>query len=131
MFQSNGDRWPLWDQEFEADDQADDNKPTERQPGEHKTTDKKISNSKKKQPQDEKFSRQEAIKLASLGTELLAGVLVGTLLGWAISRFVGRGAPWIIAIGVIVGAAAGFLNIYRAIVGLEQKEEQRRRDSSK
>jgi F0F1-type ATP synthase assembly protein I len=36
-----------------------------------------------------------------------------------------------IILGVIVGATAGFLNVYNAIMELERKEEQRKRDSSK
>lgn len=131
MLQSdNGDRWPLWDQEFETSDESDEGKASEKKPTEHKVNDKKISTTKEKRSQAVKPSSQNAWNYISLGTELVAGVFVGTLLGWGVSRFFSRGAPLIIAIGVILGAAAGFLNLYRAFVEQVQKEEQKQSGSS-
>jgi F0F1-type ATP synthase assembly protein I len=72
------------------------------------------------------MSRGQFMKLTSIGTELLAAVLVGTFLGWAVNRMLGNRYPWIIAIGVIVGAMAGMLNIYRLIVEEEEKDRQQR-----
>lgn len=141
MLQSNGDRWPLWDQEFEKDDEVEEGRADEEKHIEHKVankvTDKKIATHevthKERQPRDTvpsgKFSRQDAMHLVNLGTELFASVLVGTLLGWAVSHYIGGGA-FAIAVGVVIGAAAGFLNLYRVIVEEERKEEQKRRGSS-
>ncbi|MBE0446506.1 MAG: AtpZ/AtpI family protein [Actinobacteria bacterium] len=128
MLQSD-DRWPLWDQEFEADDEVNEGKADEKKPTGYKETDKKIPTSKERQPQAIKSSPQNAWKFLSLGTDFLAGVLIGTFLGWVVSRFIG-GGPWAIVVGVIIGAAAGFLGVYRTIVEEDQKEEQKRRGSS-
>ena len=50
----------------------------------------------------------------SLGTEMAACVLIGTLLGYLADRWLGT-RPWILLIGFIFGAAAGFRNLYRFI----------------
>mgnify|MGYP000153287371 CR=1 FL=1 len=142
MLQSNDDRWPLWDDKFdvEPDNTVEETKTANGEQVENKIssehkisskiTDKKILARKEKQEQNIASARQELLRFASLGTELLASVLVGTLLGWVVSRLFG-GAPWVLAIGVVIGAAAGFLNIYRAIIESEQEEEQQKRGSSK
>jgi F0F1-type ATP synthase assembly protein I len=72
------------------------------------------------------LSHGQFMKLTSIGTELLAAVLVGTFLGWVVNRIFGNKIPWVIAIGVIIGAIAGLLNIYRIIVEEEEKERQRK-----
>lgn len=50
----------------------------------------------------------------SLGTEMAACVLIGALLGYLADRWLGT-RPWILIIGFIFGAAAGFRNLYRFI----------------
>ncbi|HZD60401.1 MAG TPA: AtpZ/AtpI family protein [Anaerolineae bacterium] len=134
MLQSDNDRWPLWDQEFDETEgeqaEAGENRAEAKRSTEHRTTDKKISIGEGKRPQSVKSPSGDAWKYSTIGTELLAAVLIGTLIGWAISRYIG-GGPWAITAGVLIGAAAGLLNLYRIIVELEQKEEQERRGSSR
>ena len=142
---SDDDRWPMWDHEVEIDDEelgvegADvgDEEAGEQKPIEHKTSrpiaDKRILAGKQTRPAES--SSRDAMKFTSLGTELFAAVIVGTLIGWAIYSVTGRKYPWIIVIGVVIGAAAGFLNVYRMVVEEDRKEkraeEQRQHGSSK
>jgi ATP synthase protein I len=47
-----------------------------------------------------------------LGTELVAGVLVGGFIGWALDKLFGS-APLMLVVFLILGAAAGILNVVR------------------
>jgi len=57
-----------------------------------------------------------------LGTELTVATVIGALLGHALDRFFGT-RPWGLAIGVIVGGAAGCLNVYRAAMLLDMEDD--------
>ncbi|MBT5028142.1 MAG: ATP synthase subunit I [Nitrospina sp.] len=48
-----------------------------------------------------------------LGTELTVATLIGALMGYGIDNLLGT-RPWGLAAGVILGGAAGSLNVYRA-----------------
>jgi ATP synthase protein I len=48
-----------------------------------------------------------------LSTELVAGVLVGAALGWLLDRWLGI-SPWGLIVFLLVGFAAGVLNVMRA-----------------
>src|SRR5579864_3762822 len=48
-----------------------------------------------------------------LSTELVAGVLAGAVLGWALDHWVGT-SPWGLIVLVLLGFAAGVLNVMRA-----------------
>ncbi len=48
-----------------------------------------------------------------LSTELVAGVLVGALIGWALDRWLGI-SPWGLIVFLLLGFAAGVLNVVRA-----------------
>jgi ATP synthase protein I len=45
--------------------------------------------------------------------ELVVGVGVGGFLGWALDRQLGTG-PWLLVLGIMLGFAAGMLNVIRA-----------------
>ena len=49
-----------------------------------------------------------------VGTDLLAALIVGGFLGWLIDSYALGSAPWGIAVGLILGLAAGIRNAYRA-----------------
>ena len=48
-----------------------------------------------------------------LSTELVAGVLVGAGLGWLLDRWLGN-SPWGLIVFLMLGFAAGVLNVMRA-----------------
>ncbi len=63
------------------------------------------------QPQDE-FRKGLSLALR-LGTEMVACVLVGTFLGFLLDRYL-ETKPWLTVVGLVIGAIAGFRNVYRA-----------------
>jgi ATP synthase protein I len=54
--------------------------------------------------------------------ELIVGVVVGGGLGWALDRQFGT-APWLMIVLVILGFAAGLLNVVRAAQEAQTKNE--------
>jgi ATP synthase protein I len=48
-----------------------------------------------------------------LSTELVAGVLVGAAIGWALDRWLGI-SPWGMIVFLLLGFAAGVLNVMRS-----------------
>jgi ATP synthase protein I len=64
---------------------------------------------------DEKKRVIEDLRLyGSLGTEMAASVLIGTLIGYLLDKWLGT-RPWILIVGFIFGSAAGFRSLYRFI----------------
>jgi ATP synthase protein I len=61
------------------------------------------------QAQDRGTAMGEALKLA---TEMIAGVAVGGFIGWTLDRWLGT-APILMVVFLILGAAAGILNVIR------------------
>ena len=53
-----------------------------------------------------------------LATELIAGVAVGGFIGWALDRFFGS-APFLMVLFLILGAAAGILNVIRTAQAMQ------------
>ena len=73
----------------------------------------KIAKSNLKKIDDD--SSKEASFLGSafkLGTELVAAVAVGTIIGFILDSWLGT-TPWLIVIFFFVAAAAGMLNVIR------------------
>ena len=61
-----------------------------------------------------------ALRVAS---EFAAGVLVGTGLGWLVDRWLGT-APWGMIVLLLLGFAAGVLNVLRVVGKVAQPEER-------
>ncbi len=58
---------------------------------------------------------RKGLALASrVGLELVAATVIGAGLGYALDRWLGT-QPWLLVVGVVLGAAAGFLGIYRLV----------------
>ena len=56
-----------------------------------------------------------------LGTELVAAVAVGTIIGFILDSWFGT-KPWLIIIFFFLGAAAGMLNVIRAANRMQEKD---------
>lgn len=51
-----------------------------------------------------------------IGVELVAALIVGVGIGLLLDRWLGTG-PWLFLLFFVLGAAAGFLNVYRVMSG--------------
>ena len=49
-------------------------------------------------------------------TELVAGVVVGTFIGWAFDNWLGT-TPTLMVLFFFIGSAAGMMNVWRALTG--------------
>ena len=56
-----------------------------------------------------------------LGSELVAAVVVGTIIGFILDGWFGT-KPWLIIIFFFVGSAAGMLNVIRTAKRIQEKE---------
>ena len=54
-----------------------------------------------------------------IAVELVAGVAVGTLIGYGLDGWLGT-RPWLMVVFLFLGAAAGTMNVYRAAKGLDE-----------
>src|ERR1051325_9564534 len=62
-----------------------------------------------------------------IGVELVVAILVATLLGWGIDRWLGT-SPWVAIAMFFLGVAAGMVNVYRAVAGIQTPVGMRRPD---
>ena len=56
-----------------------------------------------------------------LGTEFVAAVTVGTIIGFILDNWFGT-KPWLIIVFFFIGSAAGMLNITRAAKRMQKEE---------
>lgn len=54
-----------------------------------------------------------------IGVEIVAAIGVGTGIGLLLDRWLGT-APWLMVLFFMLGAAAGMLNVYRVMQGMDQ-----------
>lgn len=59
-----------------------------------------------------------------LGSEFIAGVLVGIALGWGFDHFLGT-SPWGLIVFLLLGFAAGTLNVMRAVGAVAEPDPHR------
>lgn len=60
---------------------------------------------------------------ARIGVELVSATLVGAGIGYFIDwKF--KTAPWALIVGVLIGSAAGFLNIYQFVQKMEKESSE-------
>jgi ATP synthase protein I len=72
-------------------------------------------------PPPDSRARGEALGYAlRLGVELVAGVAVGGFIGWALDRWLGS-APFLMVVFLVLGAAAGMMNVFRAATAMQSK----------
>ncbi len=62
-----------------------------------------------------------------LSSEFVAGILVGGFVGWAVDRFAGS-TPWGLIVFLLLGFAAGTLNVMRSAGVVAQQGETWKKD---
>ncbi len=72
-----------------------------------------------KNPEGQDEFRKGLSFAARVGMELVVATMVGVFLGYLLDRFLGT-KPWLMVAGVVVGAIAGFLNVYRSVQRMNQ-----------
>jgi ATP synthase protein I len=77
-------------------------------------------------PDNSAMQRGMALGLR-IGVELVVAILVATLLGWGIDRWLGT-SPWAAIAMFFLGVAAGMVNVYRAVAGIQTPVGMRRPD---
>ena len=84
----------------------------------------KIAKSKIKKQLDEEDEKRGTFmgNAFKLGTELVAAVAVGTIIGFILDNWFDT-KPWLIIIFFFLGAAAGMLNVIRAANRMQKKGE--------
>jgi len=75
-----------------------------------------------KKNKDSKQSSSPNIGVAfKLSTEMVAAVVVGTIIGFILDNWFGT-KPWLILIFFFVGVIAGILNVVRSAKNMQSKE---------
>lgn len=68
---------------------------------------------------------QKGLALAArIGVELVVTTVLGALLGYGLDAWLGT-RPWLMIVGLVLGAVAGFRNIYRMVNPSEQETRKR------
>jgi len=74
-----------------------------------------------KKNKDSKQSSSSNIGVAfKLSTEMVAAVVVGTIIGFILDNWFGT-KPWLILIFFFVGVVAGILNVFRSAKSIQNK----------
>ena len=74
-----------------------------------------------KKNKDSKQSSSSNIGVAfKLSTEMVAAVVVGTIIGFILDNWFGT-KPWLILIFFFVGVIAGILNVFRSAKSMQNK----------
>ena len=83
----------------------------------------KIAKSKLKKQLDEDVNNKGSFMGSAfkLGTELVAAVAVGTIIGFILDSWFDT-KPWLIVIFFFLGAVAGMLNVIRAANKMQKKD---------
>lgn len=81
------------------------------------------------QPAEEAANRGRSYAVAlRFASELVAGVGIGAFIGWALDRHFGTG-PFLMVLFVILGFAAGMLNVIRAAQKAQREAEASQRSA--
>lgn len=106
------------------DDEPDDRKKSDRLKERLKELEDKLQarESGRAGLSDEESARRSSAlgKAFQLSVELVAGVFVGGLIGWALDGWLGT-SPLFLLVFLLLGMAAGFLNVIRAARGMTEK----------
>ena len=72
-------------------------------------------------PSGEESSWKALAELSSIGMTLVLATVIGLAGGYYLDRWLGT-SPWLILIGLGLGIAAGFVNLFRAVKRAEQDD---------
>ncbi len=85
----------------------------------------KIAKSKLQNQSPEKNNKKKGVFLGNafkLGTELVAAVVVGTIIGFILDNWFDT-KPLLIIVFFLFGAAAGIMNVFRAAKRMQKQED--------
>ena len=85
----------------------------------------KIAKSKLQNQNSEKNNGKKGVflgKAFKLGTELVAAVAVGTIIGFILDNWFGT-KPVLLIVFFLFGAAAGIMNVFRAAKRMQKQED--------
>jgi ATP synthase protein I len=78
------------------------------------------------EPGDERSTTRAAGELLGVGMQFAGSIILFLFVGQWLDRRLGT-EPWLLLLGVFVGAAAGFYSLYRQLVIVPRERERRRR----
>jgi F0F1-type ATP synthase assembly protein I len=79
-------------------------------------------------PSDRRWIRQLG-NLSGVGLTLVISTVLGLWGGYVLDRWLGS-APWLMLVGLLLGIASGFVNLFRAAGLFGREGEQAERDRS-
>ena len=85
----------------------------------------RIAKSKLQNQNSEKNNKKKGVFLGNafkLGTELVAAVVVGTIIGFILDNWFDT-KPLLIIVFFLFGAAAGIMNVFRAAKRMQKQED--------
>lgn len=102
-------------------------KPMKKMPEDIKLMDERIQKLKAKEASSHSQSAETDFSRASkigfrIGTELISGVIIGGAIGYLLDKLFSL-QPILLIVFLFLGGIAGFLNVYRFVKSLENKEE--------
>jgi ATP synthase protein I len=74
-------------------------------------------------PSGEESSWKALAELSSIGMTLVLATVIGLAVGYFLDRYLGT-SPWLILIGLGLGIAAGFVNLFRAVKRAERDDDK-------
>ncbi|MGB0682732.1 MAG: AtpZ/AtpI family protein [Magnetovibrionaceae bacterium] len=91
-----------------------------------KSFDERLRDLQTREPAQNRYTKgfraaqQSGLGLAfRVGVELVAGVIVGLAIGWALDEWLGT-RPWLMLVFILLGGAAGILNVYKVAQGYDE-----------
>jgi ATP synthase protein I len=73
-------------------------------------------------PSGEESSWKALAELSSIGMTLVLATVIGLAGGYFLDRWLGT-SPWLILIGLGLGIAAGFVNLFRSVKRAERNAD--------
>ena len=72
-------------------------------------------------------NKENPWKVAHLGVEFTSAILVGVALGYLVDTWL-MTMPWFMVLFVVLGMAAGLLNVVRAMNAMEAESKSKRKE---